>query len=150
MLTAQGCNVSKYLAMEHLFLLIPSISITVKMSPNYSSQKSLPNQAKHQVLVRNATVNYKAVSLFQCVNTDSQREGTEKDTFHDFTLVAFLLLFLIYCLFHIYDALNKKEVVKRHSSKIQKNANIQRQKKMISQLYFQQDGISHSKYKTVY
>lgn len=57
MLTAQGSNVSKYFAMELLFLLILSISTTVKMNPNYFSQKSLPDQAKHSVLVKNATVN---------------------------------------------------------------------------------------------
>lgn len=75
--------------------------------------------------------------LFLCIITDSQREGIEKDSFHDFTSVAFLFLFLIYCLFHIYDVLNKKEAVKRHSWKIQKNANIEKQKEMIRQLYFQ-------------
>lgn len=47
MLTAQGSNVSKYFAVEPLVLLIPSISITIKMNANHSSQKSLPNQAKH-------------------------------------------------------------------------------------------------------
>lgn len=123
--------------MEPLFSSIPSISITDKMSLNYSSKKPLPNQAKHYVLVRNATVNYKASSLFLCINTDSQREGTEKITFNYFTLVAFLFLFLIYCLLHIYDALHKREVVKRHSWKTDKNDNAERQKKIINQLYFQ-------------
>lgn len=47
MLTAQGSKVRKYFAMEPVFLSIPSISTSVKMSPNYFSQKSLPNQAKH-------------------------------------------------------------------------------------------------------
>lgn len=150
MLTAQGSNVSKYFATEPLFLLILSISVTVKMNPNYSSWKSLPDQAKHQVVVKNATVNHRTVSLSLCTNIDSQRQGIRKDTSRYFTLVAFLFLFPIYCLFHIYDALNKKGAIKRHNWKIQKKTNTERQKKIISWLYFHNMVFVSSKYKTVY
>lgn len=64
-----------------------------------------------------------------CTNIHSQREEIRKDSSHYFILVAFIFSFLIYCLFHIYSALNKKGAIRRHNWKIQKKANTERQKK---------------------
>lgn len=46
MLAVQGSNVSKYFAMEPLFLSISSISTTVIIDKSNSFQKSFFNQAK--------------------------------------------------------------------------------------------------------
>lgn len=88
-----------------------------------------------------------------CTNIDSQREGLEKDIFHDCTLVAFIFIPYILLISYLWCFKEKKKLQRgtmRHTGKYKKNANIKRQKKIIKQLNFLENGVCHSKYKSAY